>query len=128
MDTLDDIDAQINKMQAYRNKLRQASQPQRLIWDEIDAEIIPMTDEQKARLLQDPEYAEVYTELQTIVQNEILNLVKGRIESTERGRELLSKQLRIVKKLKNKIISDTNREMELTICQGLIQSLVSLSL
>lgn len=102
MDTLDDIDAQINKMQAYRNKLRQASQPQRLIWDEIDAEIIPMTDEQKARLLQDPEYAEVYTELQTIVQNEILNLVKGRIESTERGREL-----------KNKIISDTNREMEL---------------
>lgn len=116
MDTLDDIDAQINKMQAYRNKLRQmqaTSQPQKLIWDEIDAEIIPMTDEQKARLLQDPEYAEVYTELQSIVQNEILNLVKGRIESTERGRELLSKQLRIVKKLKNKIISDTNREMEL---------------
>lgn len=83
MDTLDDIDAQINKMQAYRNKLRQmqaTSQPQRLIWDEIDAEIIPMTDKQKERLLQDPEYAEVYTELQTIVQNEILNLVKEELK------------------------------------------------
>lgn len=113
---LDDIDLQIKKMEAYRQRLRQMQnqqQPQKLIWDEIDAEIIPMTDEQKARLLQDPEYADVYTELQNIVQTEILNLVKGRIEGTERGRELLSKQLRIVKKLKNKIISDTNREMEL---------------
>ena len=113
---LDDLDAQIRKMEAYRNKLRQMQgqqQPQKLIWDEIDAEIIPMTEEQKARLLQDSEYAEVYTDLQNIVQSEILNLVKGRIESTERGRELLSKQLRIVRKLKNKIISDTNREMEL---------------
>lgn len=113
---LDDLDAQIRKMEAYRNKLRQMQsqqQPQKLIWDEIDAEIIPMTEEQKARLLQDPEYAEVYTDLQNIVQSEILNLVKGRIESTERGKELLSKQLKIVKKLKNRIISETNREMEL---------------
>lgn len=113
---LDDLDAQIRKMEAYRNKLRQMQsqqQPQKLIWDEIDAEIIPMTEEQKARLLQDPEYAEVYTDLQNIVQSEILNLVKGRIESTEKGKELLSRQLRIVKKLKNRIISETNREMEL---------------
>lgn len=113
---LDDLDAQIRKMEAYRNKLRQMQsqqQPQKLIWDEIDAEIIPMTEEQKARLLQDPEYAEVYTDLQNIVQSEILNLVKGRIESTEKSKELLSRQLRIVKKLKNRIISETNREMEL---------------
>ena len=43
---LDDLDAQIRKMEAYRNKLRQMQsqqQPQKLIWDEIDAEIIPMT-------------------------------------------------------------------------------------
>lgn len=113
---LDDLDTQIRKMEAYRNKLRQMQsqqQPQKLIWDEIDAEIIPMTEEQKARLLQDPEYAEVYTDLQSMVQSEVLNLVKGRIENTERGKELLSKQLKIVKKLKNKIISETNREMEL---------------
>lgn len=113
---LDDLDTQIRKMEAYRNKLRQMQsqqQPQKLIWDEIDAEIIPMTGGQKARLLQDPEYAEVYTDLQSMVQSEVLNLVKGRIENTERGKELLSKQLKIVKKLKNKIISETNREMEL---------------
>lgn len=119
MGNLDDLDMQIKRMEAYRQRLRQLQnqqqpqQPQKLIWDDIDAEIIPMTDEQKARLLQDQEYAEVYTELQTMVQTEILNLVKGRIESTERGKELLSKQLKIVRKLKTKIINETNREMEL---------------
>lgn len=118
MGNLDDLDMQIKRMESYRQRLRQLQnqqpqQPQKLIWDDIDAEIIPMTDEQKARLLQDQEYAEVYTELQTMVQTEILNLVKGRIESTERGKELLSKQLKIVRKLKTKIINETNREMEL---------------
>lgn len=113
---MDDIDAQIQKMEAYKQKLRQmkmSQNPQRLIWDDIDSEVNPMSEEQKFRLLQDPEYAEIYNELQMMVQNEILNLVKGRIESTERGRELLSKQLRIVRRLKSKIISDTNKEMEL---------------
>lgn len=113
---MDDIDVQIQKMEAYKQKLKQmqmAQKPQRLIWDDIDTEINPMSEEQKFRLLQDPEYAEIYNELQMMVQNEILNLVKGRIESTERGRELLSKQLRIVRRLKSKIISDTNKEMEL---------------
>lgn len=117
MGNLDDLDAQIRKMEVYRQKLKQMQmqnqQPQKLIWDEIDAEIAPMSDEQQARLLQDQEYAEVYNEIQRAVQNEILNLVKGRIEGTERGKELLSKQLRIVRKLKTKIINDTNREMEL---------------
>lgn len=117
MGNLDDLDAQIRKMEVYRQKLKQMQmqnqQPQKLIWDEIDAEIAPMSDEQQARLLQDQEYAEVYNEIQRAVQNEILNLVKGRIEVTERGKELLSKQLRIVRKLKIKIINDTNREMEL---------------
>jgi hypothetical protein len=117
MGNLDDLDAQIRRMEVYKQKLKQMQmqnqQPQKLIWDEIDAEIAPMSDEQKERLLQDQEYAEVYTEIQIAVQNEILNLVKGRIEGTERGKELLSKQLRLVRKLKTKIINDTNREMEL---------------
>lgn len=115
---LDDLDMQIHRMEAYRQKLKQLKesqpqQPQKLIWDEVDAEIIPMSDEQKSRLIQDQEYREVYEELQSIVQSELINLVKARIENTERGRELLQKQLKIVKKLKSKIINDTNREMEL---------------
>lgn len=71
-----------------------------------------MTDEQKAMLLQDENYVDTYTKIQTMVQNEILNLVKSRIESTPEGKELLQSQLKIVKKLKGKIIQETNKEME----------------
>ena len=118
---LDDIDTQIQKMELYRQRLKQIkesqqiqnSQPQRLIWDEIDSEITPMSSEQKNRLLNNADYVDTYNELQSIVQVELLNLVKAKIENTEKGKELLSKQLKIVKKLKTKIIEDTDREMEL---------------
>ena len=84
-----------------------------MIWDEIDAEISPMSDEQKTRMLQDEDYVDTYTKIQDMVQAEILSLVKGRIEATPEGKELLQRQLKIVKKLKEKIIQETNREMEM---------------
>lgn len=114
---VEDIDMQIQRMEAYRNKLKQLQsiQPQQAkpIWDEIDLVVSPMTDEQKGRLLQDEDYVENYNKIQIMVQTEILNLVKGRIENTPEGKELLQNQLKIVKKLKSKIINDTNREMEM---------------
>lgn len=116
---IEDIDTQIQRMEAYRQKLKQmkgTQQPQapvKLVWDDIDAEIAPMSEEQRNRLFHDEDYMSIYNELQGMVQSEILNLVKGRIESTERGKELLHSQLKIVKKLKTKIIDDTNREMEI---------------
>lgn len=112
---IDDLDMQIQKMNAYKQRLMnlQSTTPQKLIWDDIDNEISPLNEDQRMKLLQDSEYSEVYNELQSIVQAEILNLVKGRIESTDKGRDLLSKQLRIIKRLKSKIINDTNREMDL---------------
>ena len=118
---LDDIDTQIQRMELYRQRLKQIkesqqiqnSQSQRLIWDEIDSEITPMSSEQKNRLLQDQDYTSIYTELQSMVQSELLNLVKAKIEGSERGKDLLQKQLKIVRKLKTKIIEDTDREMEM---------------
>lgn len=88
-------------------------QQKKLIWDEIDNEILPMTDEQKNMLFKNEEYADVYNKLQSLVQTEIINLVKGRIENTPEGKELLNSQLKIVRKLKSKIIDTTNKEMEM---------------
>jgi hypothetical protein len=106
------MDTYLNNAEAYLQRMRMQNS-HKLIWDDIDAEINPMTDEQKNRLLMDEEYASVYNDLQNLVQLELLNLVKARIESTDRGKDLLSKQLRIIKNIKGKIINDTNREMEL---------------
>lgn len=120
------LDEQLQMIERYKQNLEAAKQlkqqtqvvqqpitVQKLIWDDIDAEIEPMTNEQKSKLLQDEDYVETYTKIQSMVNFEILNLVKGRIENTPEGKELLSHQLKIVKRLKNKIIDETNREMEM---------------
>ena len=115
---LDDIDFQIQNMENYRIKLQQlkalqSPQTQKLIWDDIDIEVRPMTEDQKRRMFENAEYVEVYSKINELVQNELLNLVKAKIENTPEGKELLSHQLKIVKHLKSDIISETNREMEM---------------
>ena len=116
------LDEQLQLLERYKQNLEAAKQIkqqtatapiQKLIWDEIDSEIVPMTEEQKNMLFQDEDYVETYTRIQGMVQTELLNLVKGRIESTQEGKDLLQSQLKIVKKLKGKIIQETNREMEM---------------
>lgn len=112
----DDIDMQLANLENQRKRLQQVrqmqTQPVKLVWDEIDSEITPLTDEQKNMLLQDQEYFDIYSRLQEMVQNEILNLVKYRIENTVEGKDLLDSQLRVLKRLKKKIIEDTNKEMQ----------------
>lgn len=50
--------------------------------------------------------------LQSMVQAEVLNLVRGKIEASEDGKHLLEEQLKLVKLLKSKIVEVTNKEME----------------
>lgn len=117
------LDVQLQALEKYRQSLEAAKQsmqqqsliqqPQKLIWDEIDLEIEPLSEEQKRLLFSDEEYSNAYTAIQGLVQSEILNLVKAKIENTQEGRELLQNQLKNVKRLKSKIINETNREMEL---------------
>ena len=116
------LDEQLQLLERYKQNIKAAklikqqtaaAPVQKLIWDEIDSEIVPMTEEQKNMLFQDEDYVETYTRIQGMVQAEVLNLVKGRIESTQEGKDLLQSQLKIVKKLKGKIIQETNREMEM---------------
>ena len=67
-----------------------------------------LTDTQKARFFENEEYSEITKTLQEMVQIELLNLVKGKIENTEQGKDLLQRQLRLVKKLKTKIVEETD--------------------
>lgn len=81
------LDEQLQLIEKYKQnleaakQLRQQVQPvqqpaqHRMIWDDIDAEINPMSDEQKSRLLQDEDYVDTYTRIQDMVQAEILSLV-----------------------------------------------------
>ena len=70
-----------------------------------------LTENQKARFFEDSEYTEITNSLQKIVQIELLNLVKSKIENSSEGKDLLQRQLKLVKKLKAKIVEETDNEI-----------------
>lgn len=113
------LEEQIQMLERYKKNLENArqmqynNQPIKLIWDDINSEIDNMSEEQKNRLYQESEYIEVYNQIQALVSNELLNLVKAKVENLPEGKELLNSQLKIVKRLKSKIINDTNMEIEI---------------
>ena len=84
-----------------------------IIWNEIDAEVKVLSNEQLQKLFENEDYVRTYTRIQELVSAEILNLVKPRIESTPEGKQLLQEQLKLVRKMKPKIVEDSNREVEL---------------
>ena len=115
--SLNDFDTQMQMLEFQKKKLQQLKQqaqtaPQSFIWDEIDAEVRPLSEEQKDRLMSNQEYVANYNAIQTLVQTELINLIKGKIESTPEGKDLLQSQLKLTKQLKGQIIEDTNREMQ----------------
>lgn len=112
---INDIEAQLKSLEKYKEQLEQLNHKtqKETIWDKIDKEVSSMTDVQKQRLLANQEYADNANKLQVLVQGELLNLVKCKIENTANGKALLANQLELVKRLKEQIINDTNRELEL---------------
>ena len=115
--SLNDFDTQMQMLEFQKKKLQQLKQqaqtaPQSFIWDEIDAEVRPLSEEQRDRLMSNKEYVTNYNAIQALVQTELINLIKGKIESTPEGKDLLQSQLKLTKQLKGQIIEDTNREMQ----------------
>lgn len=108
-----DITDQLQRLKAYEAQLTklQNIESQELIWDAIDKEMSSLTDSQKAKFFENKEYSEITMSLQNMVQLELLNLVKAKIENTPEGKTLLQKQLGIVKDLKKKIVQETDNEM-----------------
>lgn len=108
-----DITDQLQRLKAYEAQLTKLQNigSQELIWDAIDKEISSLTDSQKAKFFENKEYSEITMSLQNMVQLELLNLVKAKIENTPEGKTLLQKQLGIVKDLKKKIVQETDNEM-----------------
>lgn len=113
------IEEQLRQLEMRKQSLESMKQlnpqtmPTSVIWNEIDSEVSVLSTEQLQKLFENEDYIMVYTRIQEMVNAEILNLVKPRIESNPEGKQLLQTQLSLVKKMKPKIVEDTNREVEL---------------
>lgn len=110
-----DIDQQMQMLKQYEAQLARLQTKgtlhTNLIWDKIDNEMSSLTENQKARFFENKEYSEITQSLQNMIQIELINLVKSKIEANPEGKELLQRQLQIVKTLKSKVIEDTDNEM-----------------
>lgn len=113
------IEEQLRQLEVRKQTLESMKQlnPQAMqqsyIWDSIDAEVKVLSPEQLSKLFENQDYVAIYTRIQELVNIEILNLVKSRVENSTEGKQLLQEQLNIVKKMKPLIIEETNREVEL---------------
>lgn len=83
------------------------------LWDDINNEVNSLTSEQKEILFNDETYINIERNIQVIVQQELINLVKDKISNSKEGKELLEKQLNNIRNKKNDIIKKSNEEVEL---------------
>lgn len=103
----------LSALQEMSKARKEEIQSQSPVWDAIDKEIEPLTQEQRVKLQNDKEYMDLYSQLNVLVQSALVGLVRGSIERSEEGRRILEEQLKTVRNVKGKIIEDSNKEMEL---------------
>ena len=109
---LDALDAQIAESKEYQQGLMQLKQSEGTpLWDKIDSEINTLTPIQQSKMLQNKEYAEVNTKLQGLVWNESVKPVKSKVETD--NKELFSRQLELIGKLKAGIVEEDTGESDL---------------
>ena len=99
-------------IEEYRRKI-DYPQGRTPIWDKIDAEVSALTDSQKQLLMGDEDYKAAQEELAIKIQEQILQLVKPRIEATEDGQKVLQKVYDAAIVAKKKVVAESNREMEM---------------
>lgn len=113
-DNVDEIDAHIQRMEEYKRSLERKAEVKQgySLWNKVDSEVASMTALQKESLFKDEEYSDVCNKLQMMVQAELLELVKYKIEGTKEGKELLEKQAGIVGRFKTGFEKKVAEEME----------------
>lgn len=99
-------------IEEYRRKVETQPTSRTPLWDRVDAEIAPLTDEQKVRVLNDDDYLSKQEQLQQLINEQVLYIVKPYIEQSDKGRQLLNEMFDVVQVAKKKVISETNKEME----------------
>ena len=106
---------QQERTQLMEDFRRQVEYPQSRnpLWDKLDAEVSALTDEQKRSLMEDEDYKAVQEELAVKIQEQLLQLVKPRIEASEDGQKLLQKVYDAAIIAKKKVVAEANKEMEM---------------
>lgn len=127
-----EIDERVKYLQAIKDKMagsNQQTNPQKdSLWTAIDNEIGSLNEEQRNILFSDTKYIQIDTQLKQLVQEALINSVKGVIEQSQVGKDLLTQQLNYVKSSKNAIITESNKKLELFKSSKLLLQLIPILL
>lgn len=83
------------------------------LWTKIDAEITNCDKYILDIISKDERYLQLNNELNSIVQQELLLLVRDKVEQREDGKRLLEKQLEVIKSIKEKSKESRDEEIML---------------
>ena len=110
-----EIEDRMRKLQAMKEQYSQVKQytAGNSLWTEIDREVSSLTEDQRNILFNSETYSSIDTELKLLIQQALINSVKSVVESSEVGKDLLTKQLNFIKSSKDKIVAQSNKEIEL---------------
>ena len=115
---IDNQIAQLTKLRQqtidiYNKSNANSSFTRESIWSKIDTEIASCDKYMLDIISKDQNYIDVNNSLHNIVQQELLFLVRDKVEQREDGKRLLEKQLEIVKSIKEKSKETQQEEMML---------------
>ena len=82
-------------------------------WVKIDNEVANVDKYTSDALASDENYKSINTQLQNIIQQELLFLVRDKVEQREDGKKLLEKQLQIIKQIKSNVSDKRNKDIDL---------------
>ena len=83
------------------------------LWTKIDAEVANIDKYTSDALSNDENYKSINTQLQNIVQQELLFLVRDKVEQREDGKQFLEKQLQIIKQIKSNVSDKRDKDIDL---------------
>lgn len=121
-DYLSNINEQINYFTKLKQQYENAVNSQfnevpinknESLWTKIDAEVANIDKYTSEALSSDENYKSINTQLQNIVQQELLFLVRDKVEQREDGKQLLEKQLQIIKQIKSNVSDKRNKDIDL---------------
>ena len=92
---------------------QQQVRPQAPVWDEIDAIVSGLSDQEMQFLNSNQEFLESSANVQNILQREYLRIMRPVVEATKDGKQALENHLTLIKRLRNYARDEVNKKCSL---------------
>lgn len=92
---------------------QQQVRPQAPVWDEIDAIVSGLSDQEMQFLNSNQEFLESSANVQNILQREYLRIMRPVVEATKDGKQALENHLTLIKRLRNYARDEVNKKYSL---------------